>query len=70
MVNHRVLLPPVKGGASVVVTDTARSARQLANTSKSRKHRLFSANLDPLVEDGVANPTGRNLWAGSSRARA
>jgi hypothetical protein len=64
MVNRRVLLPPVKGGASVVVTDTGEvglgswpDTFQIPQSIVS-----FRQNLDPLVEDGVANPTGRNLW--------
>ncbi len=64
MVNHRVLIPPVKGGATVVVTNSSavglgswpQSDEIPANISSYRQ------NLDPLVEDGVANPTGRRLW--------
>lgn len=64
MVNHRVLLPPVKGGASVVVTDTGEvGLGSWPNTFEIPKNIVFfRQNLDPLVEDGVANPTGRNLW--------
>lgn len=64
MVNHRVLLPPVKGGASVVVTDTGEvGLGSWPNTLEIPKNIVsFRQNLDPLVEDGVANPTGRNLW--------
>lgn len=64
MVNHRVLLPPVKGGASVVVTDTGEvGLGSWPNTFEIPKNIVsFRQNLDPLVEDGIANPTGRNLW--------
>jgi hypothetical protein len=64
MVNHRVLLPPVKGGASVVVTDTGEvGLGSWPDTFEIPKNIVsFRQNLDPLVEDGVANPTGRNLW--------
>ena len=64
MVNRRVLLPPVKGGASVVVTDTGEVGMgSWPNTFEIPKNIVsFRQNLDPLVEDGVANPTGRNLW--------
>ncbi|HEY0466360.1 MAG TPA: hypothetical protein VGC79_19255, partial [Polyangiaceae bacterium] len=64
MVNKRVLLPPVKGGATVVVTNS--SAVGLGSWPQSdeipENIASFRQNLDPLVEDGVANPTGRRLW--------
>ena len=64
MVNRRVLLPPVKGGATVVVTNS--SAVGLGSWPPSDEIPAnilsFRQNLDPLVEDGVANPTGRRLW--------
>lgn len=64
MVNHRVLLPPVKGGASIVVTDSGEvGLGSWPNSFEIPKNIIsFRQNLDPLVEDGVANPTGRNLW--------
>jgi hypothetical protein len=64
MVNHRVLLPPVKGGASVIVTDTGEVGLGSWPNSTDIPANIvsFRQNLDPLVEDGVANPTGRNLW--------
>jgi hypothetical protein len=64
MVDRRVLLPPVKGGASVVVTDTGEvGLGSWPGTFEIPKNIVsFRQNLDPLVEDGVANPTGRNLW--------
>jgi hypothetical protein len=64
MVNRRVLLPPVKGGASVIVTDTGEvGLGSWPDTADIPKNVVsFRQNLDPLVEDGVANPAGRNLW--------
>jgi hypothetical protein len=64
MVDRRVLLPPVQGGASVVVTDTGEvGLGSWPNSADIPKNIVsFRQNLDPLVEDGVANPTGRNLW--------
>jgi len=64
MVNRRVLLPPVKGGATVVVTDAAEvGLGSWPQTDEIPANILsFRQNLDPLVEDGVANPTGRRLW--------
>lgn len=64
MVNERVLLPPVSGGATVIVTED----RQVGLGSWPRSEEIpdhivsFRQNLDPLVEDGVANPTGRYIW--------
>lgn len=64
MVNRRVLLPPVKGGATVVVMNS--SAVGLGSWPASDEIPAnissFRQNLDPLVEDGIANPTGRRLW--------
>ena len=64
MVNRRVLLPPVKGGATVIVTDSGEvGLGSWPESLEIPEHlRSFRQNLDPLVEDGVANPTGRNLW--------
>jgi hypothetical protein len=64
MVQKRVLLPPVAGGATVAVD----SDREVWLGSWPKAERIpesfvaFRQNLDPLVEDGVANPTGRQLW--------
>ncbi|HEY2405733.1 MAG TPA: hypothetical protein VGI10_07015 [Polyangiaceae bacterium] len=64
MVNRRVLLPPVKGGATVIVND----AHDVGLGSWPPRDEIpaditsFRQNLDPLVEDGVANPTNRQLW--------
>ncbi len=64
MVQRRVLLPPVKGGATVIVND----AHEVGFGSWPQSEEIpadlvsFRQNLDPLVEDGVPNPTGRQLW--------
>ena len=64
MVNRRVLIPPVRGGATVVVTNA--SAVGLGSWPQTDEIPAnivsYRQNLDPLVEDGVANPTGRRLW--------
>ena len=64
MVDRRVLVPPVKGAATVMITETGDvglgswpQTRQIPEDMVS-----FRQNLDPLVEDGVANPTGRYVW--------
>lgn len=64
MVQRRVLLPPVPGGATVAV-DNEREV-WLGSWPKSEQvpaqFVAYRQNLDPLTEDGVANPTGRQLW--------
>ncbi|HTA91695.1 MAG TPA: hypothetical protein VK745_19060 [Polyangiaceae bacterium] len=64
MVNRRVLLPPVKGGATVIVNDASEVGLGSWPPSDEIPPDIlsFRQNLDPLVEDGVANPTGRRLW--------
>ncbi len=64
MVNKRVLLPPVPGGATVMVEDDgAVGLGSWPNDEKIPDQIVsYRQNLDPLVEDGVANPTGRNIW--------
>ncbi|MBE7484846.1 MAG: hypothetical protein HS104_33380 [Polyangiaceae bacterium] len=63
-VDDRVLIPPVAGGATVMVTKDGSVG--LGSWPKSEEIpdeiRSFRQNLDPLVEDGVANPTGRYIW--------
>lgn len=64
MAEGRVLLPPVPGAATVVVTqrgDVGLGSWPSAETIPPDII-AFRQNLDPLVEDGVANPTGRNIW--------
>jgi hypothetical protein len=64
MVNRRVLLPPVRGGATVIVN----TAGEVGLGSWPKTEEIpadivsFRQNLDPLVEDGIANPTGRHIW--------
>ncbi len=64
MASKRVLLPPVVGAASVIVTDD--HAVGMGSWPKADKVPdevvAFRQNLDPLVEDGVPNPTNRQLW--------
>jgi hypothetical protein len=64
MVNRRVLIPPVKGGATVIVNDASEVGLGSWPPSDEIPANIlsFRQNLDPLVEDGVANPTGRRLW--------
>jgi hypothetical protein len=64
MVNRRVLLPPVPGGASLVVEEGGQVGLGSWPQSDEIPDNLisFRQNLDPLVEDGVPNPTGRQLW--------
>lgn len=71
MVDKRVLLPPVAGSATVVVLSDGRAGFGTWGAD----HRIggiagvndddivsFRQNLDPLVDRGQVNPTGRNLW--------
>jgi len=64
MVARRVLLPPVPGAATVAIT----TSREVAFGSWPHSSAIpddilsFRQNLDPLVEDGEVNPTGRVIW--------
>lgn len=64
MVNRRVLLPPVKGGATVIVNQQGEVGLGSWPQTVEIPPEIVSyrQNLDPLVEDGVANPTGRLRW--------
>ena len=64
MVNRRVLLPPIPGGASVVIDQNHDVGMGSWPKSAAISPDLvaFRQNLDPLVEDGSDNPTGRRLW--------
>ena len=64
MVNKRVLLPPVAGGATVMVQGDGTVGLGSWPKDETIPEEILSyrQNLDPLVEDGVANPTGRNIW--------
>jgi hypothetical protein len=63
-VDERVLLPPVKGAATVIITNSGDVGMGGWPQSEEIPDyiRSFRQNLDPLVEDGVANPTGRYIW--------
>ena len=64
MVDRRVLLPPVPNGATVVMDE--RGGTGFGNWPASAEIPTdlvsFRQNLDPLVEDGVVNPSGRYVW--------
>ncbi len=64
MVDRRVLLPPVPGGATIVVDQEGKVG--MGNWPRSTEIPdeivSFRQNLDPLVEDGVVNPSGRYVW--------
>jgi len=71
MVHKRVLLPPVPSAATVVVLNDGRVG--LGTWGPHGKIggilgvdddaiESFRQNLDPLVDHGQVNPTGRNLW--------
>ena len=71
MVHKRVLLPPVPGAATVVVLDDGRvgfgtwgaTARSGGIVGVDDDEIVsFRQNLDPLIDHGQVNPTGRNLW--------
>ncbi len=64
MVERRVLLPPMEGAATVWVDQFGEVG--FGSFPKSyptpKEWVFYRQNLDPLVEDGVANPTNRQLW--------
>jgi hypothetical protein len=71
MVHKRVLLPAVPDAATVAVLDDGRvafgtwgseSRRSGYGSDVDRAIVSFRQNLDPLVDHGVINPTGRNQW--------
>jgi hypothetical protein len=71
MVQKRVLLPPVPGSATVMVLDDGRVGFGTWGTDKNvggvvgvadDEIDSFRQNLDPLIDHGQTNPTGRNLW--------
>jgi hypothetical protein len=71
MVHKRVLLPPVPGGATVMVLDDGRvgfgtwgADRTVGGIAGIADDEIdsFRQNLDPLIDHGQTNPTGRNLW--------
>ena len=64
MVNRRVLVPPVSGGATVVLRRGGDVGfGSWPSASKIPPDLLsFRQNLEPLVDDGKANPSGRAAW--------
>lgn len=64
VVNHRVLLPPRPRAATVAVLDDGRVAMGTWGERDTLPPTLYSLrqNLDPLVADGLENPTRRSLW--------
>jgi hypothetical protein len=71
MVHKRVLLPPVPGSATVAVLDDGRVGfgtwgmdRKVGGIAGISDDTIvsFRQNLDPLLDRGQVNPTGRNLW--------
>jgi hypothetical protein len=71
MLKKRVLLPPVQGAATVILTKDGRMGMGTWGTNKDvggiegvAKDDIvsFRQNLDPLVENDVVNPMGRWQW--------
>ena len=64
MVDRRVLIPPVPGAATVLVTEDRETGIGSWPQSEDIPTDIvsFRQNLDPLLEDGVTNPTGRYIW--------
>lgn len=71
MVHKRVLLPPLPASATVVVLQDGRigfgtwgADRKVGGIVGVPDEDIvsFRQNLDPLVDHGQINPTGRNLW--------
>jgi hypothetical protein len=71
MLNKRVLLPPVPGAATVILTKDARVGMGSwgSNTSVGGIHDVptsdilsFRQNLDPLVDSDKVNPQNRGQW--------
>ncbi len=71
MVHKRVLLPPVPGSATVLVLGDGRVGfgtwgidRAVGGIAGIGDDEIdsFRQNLDPLIDRGQVNPTGRNLW--------
>jgi len=64
MVNRRVLLPPVPGAATIAITaaDEVAFGNWPASLTIPDELTAFRQNLDPLVQDGQVNPTGRQVW--------
>ncbi len=64
VVDRRVLLPPHRRSATVATLDDGRVAMGTWSDTPTLPSPVVSLrqNLDPLVADGVENPTRRGLW--------
>lgn len=64
MVARRVLIPPVPGAATVVVTQDGGTGFGSWPTTRDIPPEVvsFRQNLDPLVDGGSLNPAGRRIW--------
>lgn len=64
MVDRRVLLPPVPGAATVLVSRDGAVGFGSWPKEKTIPEDVvsFRQNLDPLVERGIPNPSGRHVW--------
>jgi hypothetical protein len=71
MVHRRVLLPPIPGSATIIVLTDGRvgfgtwgAERKVGGVLGVADEDVvsFRQNLDPLIDHGRINPTGRNLW--------
>lgn len=64
VVDRRVLLPPHRRAATVATLDDGRVAMGSWSDTTTLPPEVTSLrqNLDPLVADGVENPTRRGLW--------
>jgi hypothetical protein len=64
MVDRRVLIPPVPTAATVMVTEDGETGLGSWPQTEEIPDEIvsFRQNLDPLIEDGVTNPTGRYIW--------
>lgn len=64
VVGRRILLPPVPGAATVLVTTDGRAGFGAWPEVTTLPDDVFSLrqNLDPLVDGGVVNPARRNIW--------
>jgi len=71
MLNRRVLLPPVPGAATIILTKDARFGMGSWGTNKetggiagveNADILSFRQNLDPLLDGDKVNPAGRTQW--------
>lgn len=59
----RMLVAPVTGAASVVIDEAGRVGFGTWTTQMNQSDYVaLRQNLDPLVEEGKPNPTGRKVW--------